>query len=204
MSNFIVLSVLQSAGSDYQFGIFKLVFLLWGNPCIKSSSFKITNQSVVKDAQLVPIIILNFWCKHGHQSKEMYRRSKSHGFWKWPFYYFLRLESEWFITIITNSNLTSFFRFVDKRTIYRLGIISLAHAPMHVTDFPVINVHVDELSSARIWQHKLCATFSASVNINYRLPIKVYYRICTLRHIKIEINHGSQIVFWVLTWVGRY
>ena len=30
--------------------------------------------------------------------------------------------------------------------------------------------------------HKLCATFSASVNINYRLPIKVYYHICTLRH----------------------
>jgi hypothetical protein len=23
--------------------------------------------------------------------------------------------------------------------------------------------------------HKLCATFSASININYRLPIKVYY-----------------------------
>ena len=23
--------------------------------------------------------------------------------------------------------------------------------------------------------HKLCATFSASVNINYRLPITVYY-----------------------------
>jgi hypothetical protein len=42
--------------------------------------------------------------------------------------------------------------------IYRLGIISLAHAPVHVTDFPVVNVHVDELSSARIWQHKLCAT----------------------------------------------
>ena len=47
--------------------------------------------------------------------------------------------------------------------------------------------------------HKLCATFSASVCINYRLPIKVYYRICTLRHIRIEINHGSQNVFWVLT-----
>ena len=29
------------------------------------------------------------------------------------------------------------------------------------------------------WQHKLCATFSTSVNINYRLPIKVYYRIYT-------------------------
>jgi hypothetical protein len=47
--------------------------------------------------------------------------------------------------------------------------------------------------------HKLCETFSASVCINYRLPIKVYYRICTLRHIRIEINHGSQNVFWVLT-----
>ena len=94
-----------------------------------------------------------------------------------------------------NCNMTSFFRFVNKRAIYRLGIISLAHAPVHVTDFPVINVHVDELSSPRIWQHKLCATFSANVNINYCLPIKVYYRICTLRHIRIEINHGSQNVF---------
>ena len=96
---------------------------------------------------------------------------------------------------IINSNITSFFRFVNKRAIYRLSIMSLAHAPVHVTDFPIVNVHVDELSSARIWQNKLCATFSASVNINYRLPIKVYYRICTLRHIRIEINHGSQNVF---------
>jgi hypothetical protein len=55
------------------------------------------------------------------------------------------------------SNMTSFFRFVNKRTIYRLGIISLAHAPVHVTDFPIVNVHVDELSSAQILQHKLCA-----------------------------------------------
>jgi hypothetical protein len=52
---------------------------------------------------------------------------------------------------------------------------------VHVTDFPVLNVHVDELSSARIWQHKLCATLSANVNINYHLPIKVYYRISTLK-----------------------
>jgi hypothetical protein len=76
-----------------------------------------------------------------------------------------------------------------------IGIISLAQVPVHVTDFPVVNVHIDELSSARIWEHKLCATFSASVNINDRLPIKVYYRICTLRHIRIEVNHGSQNVF---------
>ena len=66
---------------------------------------------------------------------------------------------------------------------------------VYVTDFPVVNVHTDELSSARIWQHKLCATLSANVNINYRLPIKVYYRICTLiRHIRIKIIHGSQNV----------
>jgi hypothetical protein len=45
-----------------------------------------------------------------------------------------------------------FFHFVNKRAIYRLGIISLAHAPVPVTDFPVVNVHVDELTSARIWQ----------------------------------------------------
>ena len=44
-------------------------------------------------------------------------------------------------------------KFVDKRAIYRLGIMSLAHAPVRVTDFSVVNVHVDELSSARIWQH---------------------------------------------------
>jgi hypothetical protein len=100
--------------------------------------------------------------------------------------------------------MTSFFRFVNKRAIYRLGIISLVHAPVHLTDFFVVNVHVHELSSARIGQHKLCATLSGSVNINYRLPIKVYYRICTLRHIRIEIIHGSQSVFRVLTWVGGY
>jgi hypothetical protein len=94
-----------------------------------------------------------------------------------------------------NSNTTSFFRFVEKRAIYRLSVFSLAHAPVHVTDFSIVNVHVDELSSARIWQHILCATFSANVNINYRLPIKVYYRICALRHIRIEINQGSQNVF---------
>ena len=73
---------------------------------------------------------------------------------------------------ISYSNITSFFRFVNKRAIYRLGIISLAHAPVHVTAFFIVNVHVDELSSARIWQHKLCATLSANINIDYRLGVK--------------------------------
>ena len=82
----------------------------------------------------------------------------------------------------------SFFRFVDKRAIYRLGIISLAHPPVHVTDFPVVNVHVDEISSARIWQRELCVTLSANLNINYYLPIKVYYRICTLKTYQNQNN----------------
>jgi uncharacterized membrane-anchored protein YitT (DUF2179 family) len=66
--------------------------------------------------------------------------------------------------IIVYSNMTSFFRFTNKRVIYRLGIVSLAHAPVHVTDFPVVNIPVDELSSARIGQHKLCVKLFASVN----------------------------------------
>jgi len=49
-------------------------------------------------------------------------------------------------SLITYYNMTSFFHFVNKRAIYRLGILSLAHALVHVTNFPV-----DELSSARIW-----------------------------------------------------
>ena len=54
------------------------------------------------------------------------------------------------------------------------------------------------------WQHKLCATLSANINIDYRLPIKIYYHICTVSHIRFEIIHGSQNVFWVLSWVGGY
>ena len=60
--------------------------------------------------------------------------------------------------IMTHSNMTSFFHFVNKQAIYPLGIISLAHAVVHVTDFKVINVHDDELSSVPIWEHKLCVT----------------------------------------------
>ena len=95
--------------------------------------------------------------------------------------------------------MTSLFRFVNKRASYSFGIISLAHAPVNVTDFSSGSINCNPnnpIEGAVLFElHKLCATFSASVNINYRLPIKVYYRICTLRHIRIEINHGSQNVF---------
>jgi hypothetical protein len=75
---------------------------------------------------------------------------------------------------------------------------------MHSIRYHLISTCAGEYDWLFHWQHKLCATFSANVNINYRLPIKVYYRICTLRHIRIELNDGSQNVFWVLTWIGGY
>jgi hypothetical protein len=126
---------------------------------------------------------------------------------KLDIYFFIRhklkqrnfLLLSYICVLFWNSNITSFFRFVNKQAIYRLGIISLAHAPVHVTDFPAVNVHVDELSSAQNLQDKLCATLSAIINLNYRLPIKGYYRICTLRHISTHsgfhdlfLNHSIQ------------
>ena len=75
---------------------------------------------------------------------------------------------------IVDSNMTSLFRLVDKRPIYRW--------------YNLIRTCADECDWLFHWQHKLCATFSASVNINCRLPIKVYYHICTLRHIRIEMK----------------
>jgi len=53
--------------------------------------------------------------------------------------------------------------------IKRANTIILSRMPINKTDFPVVKAHVDELSSARIWQHKLGATLPANVNINYRL-----------------------------------
>ena len=40
------------------------------------------------------------------------------------------------------------------------------------TNFSFVDEHVDELSSARIWQHILCATYSANVNMNDLLQSK--------------------------------
>jgi hypothetical protein len=86
------------------------------------------------------------------------------------------------------SNMTSFFRFVDKQANYRW--------------YNLIRTCAGECDWLFHWQHKLCATFSGNVNINYRLPIKVYYHICTLtlRHIRIETNHGSQKLECVLSF----
>jgi hypothetical protein len=40
-----------------------------------------------------------------------------------------------------NSNITSFFRFVNKRASYTFGIISLAHAPVNVSEFSIGSIN---------------------------------------------------------------
>jgi hypothetical protein len=45
------------------------------------------------------------------------------------------------ILIIIYSNMTSFFRFVNKWASYQFGIISLDHAPMNVTDFSIGSIN---------------------------------------------------------------
>ena len=41
------------------------------------------------------------------------------------------------LSITWYSNMTSFFRFVNKRASYPFGITSLAHTPVNVTDFSI-------------------------------------------------------------------
>ena len=50
---------------------------------------------------------------------------------------------------IYNSNITSFFRFVNKRASYPFGIISLAHAPVNVTDFSISSINCNPNNADR-------------------------------------------------------
>ena len=86
--------------------------------------------------------------------------------------------------LISDSNMMSFFCFVDKQAIYRR--------------YNLIRTCASECDRLFHWQHKLCATFSTNVNINYRLPIKVYYHICTVRHFRIETILASMIYFLII------
>ena len=65
---------------------------------------------------------------------------------------------------------------------------------VYVTDYPVVKVHVDELSSARIWAAYIVCDIVRKRRYKLPFSIKIYYRICTVRYIRIEINHGSQNV----------
>ena len=47
------------------------------------------------------------------------------------------------------SNMTSFFHFVNKRASYPFGIISLAHAPVNVTDFSIGSINYNRNNADR-------------------------------------------------------
>ena len=51
--------------------------------------------------------------------------------------------------VICNSNMTSFFRFVNKRASYPFGIITLAHAPVNVTDFSIGSIYCNPNNADR-------------------------------------------------------
>ena len=50
---------------------------------------------------------------------------------------------------ILYSNMTSFFRFVNKWASYPFGIISLAHAPVNVTDFSIGSINCNPNNADR-------------------------------------------------------
>jgi hypothetical protein len=70
---------------------------------------------------------------------------------------------------------------------------SQSHAPAHVImrlypiDKSLVCLQSERRTSFSNFKHKLCATLYVNVNIHYRLPIKVYYRICTLK----ALLHGK-------------
>jgi hypothetical protein len=53
-------------------------------------------------------------------------------------------------TVVYFSNITSFFRFANnKRASYPFGIISLAHAPVNVTDFSIGSINCSRNNADR-------------------------------------------------------
>jgi hypothetical protein len=78
--------------------------------------------------------------------KKLFQRSKS-DLWN---------NIAWEGRAILDSNITPFFRFVNKWAIYRLGIISLAHGSVHVTDFPVVKVTYMLMNC-----HEICSNLAA-------------------------------------------
>ena len=59
------------------------------------------------------------------------------------------VDSRVFTRMLNNSNMTSFLRFVNKRASYPLCIISLAHAPVNVTDFSIGSIHCNPNNADR-------------------------------------------------------
>ena len=53
------------------------------------------------------------------------------------------------INVASYSNITSLFRFVNKRASYPFGIISLAHAPVKVTGFSIGSINCNPNNADR-------------------------------------------------------
>jgi len=53
------------------------------------------------------------------------------------------------LIVICNSNMISFFRSVNKRASYPFGIISLAHAPVNMTDFSIGSINCNPNNADR-------------------------------------------------------
>ena len=54
-----------------------------------------------------------------------------------------------YLCVSNINNMTSFFRFVNKRAIYPFGIISLTHAPVNVTDFSIGSINCNPNNADR-------------------------------------------------------
>ena len=96
--------------------------------------------------------------------------------------------------------------YIPPQTMFAGGIIicdvQLKHANT-ISLLPMLHQY-NWLSRRKSTFWWIIVKLSANVFINYCLPNKVYHRIYTVRDIRIEIIHGSQNVFWVVTWVDGY
>ena len=63
----------------------------------------------------------------------------------------------------------SFFRFVNKRASYPFGIISLAHAPVNVTDFSIVSINSIVCDIFRQRKYKLPSSNQSILPYLYRL-----------------------------------
>ena len=87
---------------------------------------------------------------------------------------------------------------LDKHIRYLFFLLELISKDMDVNRhiFSLFINSVTDNFKFIIWilSYKICDVFAKKVNL---------IKICTVRHIRINIIHGNQNVFSVLTWVGR-
>jgi hypothetical protein len=137
---------LKQSGVEYRLMVFRWYFFNTKNNQIDFVECSKKSRIQKKQQQTWSRLYLNFLQRHHLLNTKLIRhvflenrlifQNVFLNIWPTPIcIVFCHLRSRF----IVNSNMPSFFRFVKKWAIYRLAIISLAHAPVHVTDFPVVN-----------------------------------------------------------------